>query len=163
LSSTLAYVAPVLKDIPLSNEDYGFMVSWFLFGMMVGEFPMGRLMDSKGPKFGFSFAVIWWSAATALHAFARSVFQFSLLRFWMGTGECANFSGGVKVIGQWFPARERAFATGVMNGASLVGSMVTPPIVVLIVAWLGWKAALLIQSIWTGVGHCWRHLSRARG
>ena len=145
---TLSYVAPILKDtFALSNEDYGFIVSWFLFGMMLGEFPMGRLMDSKGPKFGFSFAVIWWSIANALHAFASSVFQFSVLRFWMGTGECANFSGGVKVIGQWFPAKERAFAAGVMNGASLVGSMVTPPLIVLIIALLGWKAAFLIPSV----------------
>lgn len=144
---TLAYVAPTLKDtFSLSNEDYGFIVSWFLFGMMVGEFPMGRLMDRKGPKFGFSFAVIWWSIANALHAFARSVFQFSALRFWMGTGECANFSGGVKVIGKWFPAKERAFAAGVMNGASLVGNMVTPPIIFVIVALFGWKAAFLIPS-----------------
>lgn len=144
---TLAYVAPILKDtFSLSNEDYGFIVSWFLFGMMVGEFPMGRLMDNKGPKFGFSFAVVWWSIANALHAFARSVFQFSVLRFWMGTGECANFSGGVKVIGKWFPAKERAFAAGVMNGASLVGNMVTPPIIFVIVALLGWKAAFLIPS-----------------
>ena len=144
---TLAYVAPVLRDtFSLSNEDYGYIVSWFIFGMMIGEFPMGRLMDTKGPRFGFSFAVIWWSIANALHAFARSVFQFSALRFWMGTGECANFSGGIKVIGQWFPAKERAFAAGVMNGASLVGSMVTPPIIVLIVAWFGWKAAFLIPS-----------------
>ena len=144
---TLAYVAPILRDtFSLSNEDYGFIVSWFLFGMMVGEFPMGRLMDSKGPKAGFSFAVLWWSIANALHAFARSVFQFSALRFWMGTGECANFSGGVKVIGKWFPAKERAFAAGVMNGASLVGNMVTPPLILVIVALLGWKAAFLIPS-----------------
>ncbi len=156
---TLAYVAPVLKDtFALSNEDYGFIVSWFLFGMMVGEFPMGKLMDGKGPKFGFSFAVIWWSVANALHAFARSIFQFSALRFWMGTGECANFSGGVKVIGQWFPARERAFASGVMNGASLVGSMITPPIIVLIVAWLGWQAAFLIPSL---LGMLWVFAWRA--
>jgi ACS family hexuronate transporter-like MFS transporter len=145
---TLSYVAPVLKDtFRLSNEDYGYIVSWFLFGMMVGELPMGRLMDGKGPKFGFSFAVIWWSIANALHAFARTIFQFSALRFWMGTGECGNYSGGVKVIGQWFPPQERAFATGVMNGASLVGNMITPPIIVFIMTLLGWKAAFLIPSL----------------
>ncbi len=145
---TLSYVAPVLKDtFKLSNEDYGNIVSWFLFGMMVGEFPMGRLMDRRGPKFGFSFAVIWWSIANALHAFAQSVFQFSVLRFWMGSGECGNYSGGVKVISQWFPPKERAFAMGVMNGASLVGNMITPPIIIFIMFYLGWKAAFLIPSL----------------
>jgi ACS family hexuronate transporter-like MFS transporter len=145
---TLSYVAPVLKDtFRLSNENYGDIVSWFIFGMMIGEFPMGRLMDRRGPRFGFTFAVIWWSIANALHAFARTIFQFSALRFWMGTGECGNYSGGVKVIGQWFPPQERAFATGVMNGASLVGNMITPPIIVFIMAQLGWKAAFLIPSL----------------
>lgn len=145
---TLSYVAPVLKEtFHLSNTDYGFIVSWFLFGMMVGELPMGWLMDRKGPKFGFSFAVIWWSLANALHAIGQSKWQFSLFRFWMGTGECGNYSGGVKVIGQWFPARERAFATGVMNAASLVGNMITPPLVVLIMTRLNWHAAFLLPSL----------------
>jgi ACS family hexuronate transporter-like MFS transporter len=145
---TLAYVAPIIKDaFKLSNTDYGFIVSCFVFGMMIGEFPMGWLMDRKGPKFGFSFAVIWWSIANSLHAFATSKLQFGFLRFWMGTGECGNYSGGVKVIGQWFPAKERAFATGVMNGASLIGNMITPPLIVLIITKLNWHAAFLIPSI----------------
>ncbi len=145
---TLSYVAPVLKDeFKLSNTDYGFIVSCFMFGMMIGELPMGWLMDRKGPKFGFSFAVVWWSIANALHAVGVAKWHFGLLRFWMGTGECGNYSGGVKTIGQWFPARERAFATGVMNGASLVGNMITPPLIVLIMTKLNWHAAFLIPSL----------------
>lgn len=144
---TLAYVAPVLKQtFSLSNTDYGVIVSWFLFGMMLGEFPMGWLMDRKGPKFGFSFAVVWWSIANALHAVGQTRWQFSVFRFWMGTGECGNYSGGVKVIGQWFPVRERAFATGVMNGASLVGNIITPPLIVYLMTRLSWQAAFLIPS-----------------
>ncbi|MBA3438427.1 MAG: MFS transporter, partial [Pyrinomonadaceae bacterium] len=145
---TLGYVAPVLKEtFNLSNTDYGFIVSCFMFGMMMGELPMGWLMDRKGPKFGFSFAVIWWSIANALHAVGGAKWHFSLFRFWMGTGECGNYSGGVKTIGQWFPARERAFATGVMNGASLVGNMITPPLIVFIMLKLNWQAAFLIPSL----------------
>ena len=145
---TLSYVAPILKDtFHLSNTDYGFIVSSFLAGMMLGEFPLGWLMDRKGPKLGFTFAVIWWSIANGLHAVGFAKWHFSALRFWMGTGECGNYSGGVKVIGQWFPARDRAFATGVMNGASLVGNMITPPLIVLIVTKLNWHAAFLIPSL----------------
>ncbi|MEJ7712410.1 MAG: MFS transporter [Pyrinomonadaceae bacterium] len=150
---TLAYVAPVLKQtFNLSNTDYGFIISWFLLGMMIGEFPMGWLMDRKGPKVGFSFAVLWWSIATALHAVGQTRWQFSLFRFWMGTGECANYSGGVKVIGQWFPARERALATGVMNGASLVGNMITPPLIVYLLTRFNWHTAFLIPA---ALGFVW--------
>ena len=92
---TLSFVAPVLRDtFQLSNADYGVIVSGFVLGMMVGELPMGMLMDRKGVRFGLSFAVVWWSVANALHALGRSKLQFSLLRFWMGTGECGNDRGG---------------------------------------------------------------------
>ena len=150
---TLSFVAPMLRDtFKLSNQDYGLIVSSFVFGMMLGEFPMGWLMDRKGPRIGLSFAVIWWSVANALHSLAQSKWQFSFLRFWMGTGECGNYSGGVKVIGQWFPPKERAFAIGIFNGASLIAGMITPPLVVFITMYMGWKAAFIIPSL---IGVIW--------
>lgn len=145
---TLSFVAPILRDtFDLSNTDYGEIVSFFVLGMMIGEFPMGWIMDRRGPRFGFSLAVIWWSIANGLHALARTKWQFSFLRFWMGTGECGNYPGGVKVIGQWFPPRERALAMGIMNAASLVGGMITPPLVAGIVLLLNWQAAFLLPSL----------------
>ena len=38
---TLSVVAPVLREqLHLTNTDYGRIVSAFMFGMMVGEFPL---------------------------------------------------------------------------------------------------------------------------
>jgi ACS family hexuronate transporter-like MFS transporter len=145
---TLSFVAPVLRDtFHLSNQQYGFIVGSFVFGMMIGEFPMGWVMDRKGPRAGFTFAVLWWSLANAMHALGRAAWHFSLFRFWLGTGECANFPGAVKVVGQWFPARERAFAIGTFNGATLIGSMIAGPLVVYIMTRFNWQAAFLIPSI----------------
>lgn len=150
---TLSIVAPILRDtFQLSNQAYGAIVSSFMFGMMLGEFPMAWLMDRRGPRFGFSLAVIWWSIANALHAFGQSKWHFGVLRFWMGTGECGNYSGGVKVVGQWFPPRERAFAIGIFNGASLIAGVITPPLVVFITLRLGWQAAFLLPSL---IGMLW--------
>src|SRR5205807_1701632 len=85
---TLSVVAPVLRDeFHFSNQQYGMMVAFFQLGMTLGEFPMGMLMDRWGARRGFSFAIIWWSIASALHGLANSVLQFSLFRFWLGTGE----------------------------------------------------------------------------
>ena len=50
---SLSIVAPVLREsLELSNTDYGIIVACFMFGMMVGEFPMGWLMDRRGVRFG---------------------------------------------------------------------------------------------------------------
>lgn len=150
---TLAVVAPILRDtFQLSNQAYGAIVSSFFFGMMIGEFPMGWLMDRRGPRFGLSFAVIWWSIANALHAFGQSKWHFGLLRFWMGTGECGNFPGGVKVVGQWFPPQERALAIGIFNGASLIAGSITPLLITFIMLRLGWQAAFLLPSL---IGMLW--------
>ena len=118
---SLSVVAPILRDqLRLSNTDYGFIVGAFQFGMMAGEFPMGWLMDRRGTRVGLSFAVLWWSIANALHSLARTRFHFAALRFWLGTGECGNYSGGMKVVSAWFPQRERTLAVGIFNGGSMI-------------------------------------------
>jgi MFS transporter, ACS family, aldohexuronate transporter len=150
---TLSVVAPVIQnEFHLSNFDYGRIVSGFMFGMMMGEFPMGWLMDRIGVRGGFSFSVTWWSLAAGLHAIARSALQFSIFRFWMGTGECGNFSGGMKVVSEWFPARERAFAVGVFNAGSMVGSLIAPPLIVFLMLNFGWHMAFIAPA---SLGFVW--------
>lgn len=150
---SLSIVAPLLREsLKLSNTDYGIIVSGFMLGMMAGEFPMGWLMDRRGVQFGLSFAVAWWSLANGLHALAGSMVQFTLLRFWLGTGECGNFSGGMKVVSQWFPVRERALAVGIFNGGSMIGSIIAPPLLVWLTLSLSWRAAFLLPSL---LGFTW--------
>ena len=144
----LSLVAPVLRDqFHLSNTQYGTIVMAFLLGMTAGQIPVGMLMDRKGARFGFVLIIAWWSAANMLHAFARSVAQFSVLRFLLGWGECGTYSGGVKVIGQWFPARERALAAGLFNSGSLAGAILAPPLIVFLMLRFGWPSAFLIPSL----------------
>ena len=160
---TLSLVAPVLRDtFRLSNTDYGVIVAAFQFGMLVGEFPMGWLMDRIGPRVGLTLAVISWSTANALHAAARSVTQFRLLRFWLGTSECGNYSGGVKVVSEWFPVSERALAVGIFNGGALIGAVIAPPVVVFLLLHWGWRTAFLAPSL-MGMGWVllWLSLYRA--
>lgn len=150
---SLSIVAPILrKNLNLSAQQYGLIVSCFQFGMMTGEFPMGWLMDRKGVKFGLSFAVGWWSLANALHSAANALWQFCGLRFMLGTGECGNYSGGMKIVSQWFPAKERAFAVGIFNGGSMIGSIVAPPLLVALTLAFSWHAAFLLPSL---LGFVW--------
>lgn len=144
---TLSVLAPQLRSqFHLSNTDYGAIVAAFQFGMMAAEFPMGMLMDRWGTRFGLAFAVAWWSIATAAHAVGSSMRSFALFRFWMGTGETATFSGSVKVITRWFPKNERTFAVGVVNGGTMIGSMVAPPLIVAISHFFGWRMAFLLPA-----------------
>src|SRR5260370_2536448 len=98
--------------------------------MAVFQVPAGPLLDRRGARLGLPVLMLWWSAANALHAIARSVTQFSLFRFLLGAGEGGNYSGGIKVISQWFPPKERALAGGIFNSGTVIGSFLSPRVVV---------------------------------
>jgi ACS family hexuronate transporter-like MFS transporter len=151
---TVSVLAPVLKQVlHLSNFQYGRIVAAFQFGMMTGELPMGAIMDRWGVRIGLAGAVLWWSGATSMQALAGSGTQLGLTRFWMGTGECANFSGGLKVVSRLFANRQRALAIGIFNSGSMIGATIAPPLIVFMMQHYGYRSAFLFAAslglIWT--------------
>ncbi len=144
---TVSVLAPVLmKVLHLSNTGYGRIVAGFQFGMMSAEFPMGWIMDRWGVRLGLAGAVLWWSMATGAQAATRSGFQLGLTRFWMGTGECGNFSGGVKAITRLFRPHERTLAVGIFNSGSMIGATIAPPLVVYLQQRYGFRTAFLVPA-----------------
>jgi ACS family hexuronate transporter-like MFS transporter len=145
---TLSELAPVIKTVfHLSNTAYGRIVAALQFGMMSGEFPMGYLMDRVGTRLGLSFAVLWWSTATGAQVFTRTGLQFGAIRFWMGTGECGNFSGGVKTVTRLFSKRERTLAIGIFNGGSMVGTTIAPLLIIFLYQRFGFRTAFLVPAL----------------
>lgn len=150
---TLSVLAPVVREtLHLSNEQYGRIVSSFQFGMMTGELPMGALMDRVGVRFALAGAVLWWSGATSAQALAGTGTQLGLTRFWMGTGECGNYSGGLKVVTQLFRKENRTLAIGIFNSGSMVGATIAPPIIVYLLQHHGYRAAFLVAA---SLGFLW--------
>jgi ACS family hexuronate transporter-like MFS transporter len=151
----IGILKPVLEvEFGWSERDYADIVFWFQAAYAIGLLTVGRLIDRVGVRWGYAIAVAVWSVAGMAHAGARSVAGFAVARFALGLGEAGNFPAAVKTTGEWFPRKERAFATGIFNAGSNVGAIVTPLIVPVIVIHLGWQAAFLITGalgfIWLG-------------
>jgi ACS family hexuronate transporter-like MFS transporter len=145
---TLSVLAPVISRVfHLTNTQYGRIVAALQFGMMSGEFPMGALMDRWGARLGLSAAVFWWSAATGAQVFARNGIQFGAIRYWMGTGECGNYSGGMKTVTRIFKKKERTLAIGIFNSGSMIGATIATPLVVFLMHRYGFRAAFLVPAL----------------
>ncbi len=145
---TVSVLAPVISRVfHLTNTQYGRIVAALQFGMMSGEFPMGALMDRWGARLGLSAAVFWWSAATGAQVFARNGIQFGAIRYWMGTGECGNYSGGMKTVTRIFKKKERTFAIGIFNSGSMIGATIATPLVVFLMQRYGFRAAFLVPAL----------------
>jgi MFS transporter, ACS family, hexuronate transporter len=140
------------REIGWSEVDYGNVVTAFQGAYALGMLGMGRLMDWLGTRRGFALAVVLWSVAACLHALAATVTGFAAARFALGIGEAGMFPGAVKTVAEWFPKKERAFATGLFNSGTNVGAIVCPLTVPLIVQRWGFQAAFLMTGL---IGFVW--------
>src|SRR4029450_9422304 len=68
---------------------------------------------------------------------------FALARFVLGIGEAGNFPASVKTVADWFPKKERAFATGIFNSGTNVGALITPLVVPFVTVTWGWYWAFI--------------------
>lgn len=149
----LGILAPTLQhEMGINEVQYGEIVSWFTLAYAFGFLGAGRLMDKVGTRIGFAFAVVLWSLSAMAHALARTPFGFSVARFALGLGESANFPASIKTVAEWFPARERAFATGIFNAGSNVGAIITPLVVPWIALHYGWREAFVFTG---ALGFVW--------
>ncbi|MBI4581399.1 MAG: MFS transporter [Planctomycetes bacterium] len=145
---TLSVAAPIIREkFNMSRVDYSRIADAFLLAYAIMHPISGRILDWLGTRAGFALAVTWWSIANVLHAFAGSVFSFRAFRFLLGIGESGNFPGAIKTISEWFPARERAFATGVMNVGAGAGAVIAPPLVGWLIIRFGWQAAFVVTGL----------------
>lgn len=149
----LGILAPQLQELfGWSESDYGFIIMGFQAAYAIGLITMGGILDWIGTKAGYVIAMIVWSVAGMMHAAARSVISFAVVRFVLGLGQSANFPAAVKSVAEWFPKKERALATGLFNAGSNVGAILTPLLIPLIAVKWGWQWAF----IGTGaVGFIW--------
>ena len=141
---TLSVVAPLLIDrFHMSNVTYSQIIFGFMLAYTIMNGASGPIIDRLGTRAGYAVTMAWWSAAAMLHAFVKGPLSLGICRFLLGIGEAGNWPAGVKVVAEWFPAEERAFASGIFNSGSSVGAILAPPLVVWIVLKFRWQHAFL--------------------
>jgi ACS family hexuronate transporter-like MFS transporter len=151
--STLSVAAPTLTTtMSLSPQQYSYIIAGFQFAYAVMQPVAGFALDFFGTRRGlFLFACVW-SLANMLHALAGNWWQLTLCRSLLGAAEASVIPANVKVVGEWFPARERSIATGWFNIGASVGAMAAPPLVVWSMTAYDWRFAFLLTG---GMGLAW--------
>jgi ACS family hexuronate transporter-like MFS transporter len=160
-ATTIAYLdrivfsvlIPVIRqEMHISNQAYGNLTAAFTAAYTVGFLIAGKFIDRYGTKIGYSVSIVWWSIAAALHGLARTATGLGFWRAMLGFGESGNFPAAIKSVAEWFPKKDRAFATGIFNAGSNVASMVGPPVFVYVNLVYCWRACFLVTG---GLGFLW--------
>ncbi|MDE6190750.1 MAG: MFS transporter [Muribaculum sp.] len=138
-----------------TDANYGLITAVFSIVYAVANLLAGRFIDWMGTKKGYLWAIGVWSAGACLHAVCGiategylgldsaaglvqatgdlavtiatvSVYFFLVARTILALGEAGNFPAAIKVTAEYFPKRDRAFATAIFNAGSAVGALIAP-------------------------------------
>lgn len=178
----LSLLQPMLEEeFHWTDSDYGTITSVFSLAYAISMLVAGRFIDRIGTKKGYAWAIGIWSAGACIHALCGvatgyftgfenaealrkasgpvlssiatiSIIAFIIARLVLAFGEAGNFPAAVKATAEYFPKRDRAFATGIFNSGSNVGAILAPISVPIIAYKWGWELAFLIIG---GLGFVW--------
>ena len=84
-----------------------------------------------------------------------SVTLFIFARLVLAIGEAGNFPAAIKATAEYFPKKDRAYATSLFNAGAQIGALIAPLTIPFIARAWGWEMAFLIIGalgfVWMGV------------
>ncbi len=164
------FIAPVFG---WSDNDYGTITAVFSIIYALCNLFAGKFIDRLGTRKGYLWAIFIWSLGACLHAgcgvgtawlkgvgflgmmgVTTSVWLFLACRAVLALGEAGNFPAAIKVTAEYFPKKDRAFATSIFNAGSSVGALAAPLSIPLIAKFCGWEMSFIIIGalgfVWMG-------------
>lgn len=146
------FIAP---EFHWTDTNYGIITGVFSGVYAIANLFAGKFIDWMGTKKGYLWAIFIWSAGACLHALCGwatemtlgidsvnrmmsatgaaasaiaivSVYYFIAARVILSVGEAGNFPAAIKVTAEYFPKRDRAFATSLFNAGATVGALIAP-------------------------------------
>lgn len=182
------FIAP---EFHWTDAHYGYITAVFSIVYAIANLFAGRFVDWLGSKKGYLWAIAIWSLGACLHALCgwatehtvglgdvanmlqasgdvaatiaiTSVYYFIAARIVLGAGEAGNFPAAIKVTAEYFPKKDRAFATSIFNAGSTVGALIAPLCIPTLAKFFknvgvgnGWEMAFIIIGalgfIWMGL------------
>lgn len=140
-------------ELGLSAVQMGWVFSAFTFAYAAFEIPSGWWGDVVGPRRVLARIVTWWSAFTMATGLAWNFGSLVTARLMFGIGEAGAFPNISRAFARWFPAREKGHAHGVVFMGTRLGGALAPPLIVLLMSWVGWRGAFFICGLF-GIVWC---------
>ncbi len=148
---SLGPMMPFIKEsLGLSDQQAKVLLILNVAMTIPSRIIVGMLVDKLGPKIMFSSILVLGGAISIVFAWAQSYEQLAILRFLSGFIG-AGFVVGIRMIGEWFPARQTGIAQGIYGGWGNFGSagaaMTLPFIAANFGGENGWRYAITFASL----------------
>ena len=112
-------------------------------------------MNIEGVESIEALRLVQAGSGLALAIASTSVVLFLICRMILALGEAGNFPAAIKVTAEYFPKKDRAFATSIFNAGASVGALLAPATIPLLARAWGWEMAFIIIG---ALGYVWMGL-----
>ena len=139
----------IRAELGLSATQIGALLSAFSLAYGITQLPIGLMLDRLGPRIILAVGMFLWSLAQMATGMVSSFAGFLATRVSLGIGEAPMMPCGVKVMNDWFSARDRGFPTGLLTASNTLGVTLAPPLLTLLMLGFGWRAMFVSVGLFS--------------
>ena len=137
----------IMKEMGVTAQNAGFMVSSALFGMMFGAIFLGTIADKIGRRKAIAICIFLFSVFTAAAGFTDNPYTFSAMRFLAGLGIGGVMPNLVAQMTEYSPKKIRATMVTLMFSGYAVGGMLAALLGKGLIESYGWASVFLAAGL----------------
>ncbi len=150
----------LIKEFQTTASMMGLLGSVYFYCYAAMQFPAGLLSDSLGPRKSVTCFLIVAAAGSIVFGLAPTIKVAFIGRFMVGVGVSMVFIPTMKILSQWFRAREFAFMTGIFNAVGGIGVLAATWLLSIMAVLLGWRLSfeligactfIIVALAWLGI------------
>ncbi|MDY0040276.1 MAG: MFS transporter [Desulforhabdus sp.] len=139
----------MMSDLYAGGALLGLLSSAYFYPYALMQLPAGLLSDSWGPRRSITLFFFFAFAGSLLLGLAPSVVWAVIGRILVGLGVSMLFVPTMKILTQWFRAREFATMTAILMAMGGLGSLAAATPLALLSNWIGWRSSFVVVGIFT--------------
>jgi MFS transporter, DHA1 family, solute carrier family 18 (vesicular amine transporter), member 1/2 len=157
-------VVPVMpvyaRELGIGELGLGMLFASYALGNIVAAVPFGLLSDRVGRRPFLVFGMLAMAGAFVVYAYATTYASLFFSRFLDGVTAAANWSIGLAIIAEVYPAGERGRSMGTVMAAMGAGSIAGPALGGIMYDWFGYKAPFMLVALFCVAGGILALMSR---
>ena len=139
--------ASLFTAFGISSITFGYLSGAYNWTYALCQLPVGVLLDKFGVKKIGRISTFIWSVASFGAAVAPGVPSLFAARLTLGVGEAPTFPSNAKAIGQWFPPKQRSFATSLFDAAAKFAPAIGVPLIGMVLLKVGWRWSFALTGL----------------
>ena len=142
-----ALFEPIKRDLALTDSQLGWLGAAYIFVFSVAALPFGVLSDLRSRRAVIAGGVTVWSAFTFLSGLVNTFGQLFTCRAVVGVGEAAFGPAAASLVADYFPARGRAVAMGILSSGIALGGVLGLLLGGMLEGMYGWRVAFMTVGV----------------